>query len=336
MLIENVKNSVSLKGFLEQHGAVFREIGGHWRSDHCPCCGEGRRETNKLAISPTGLKWRCFSCGKGGDVIDAAAFIWAIPHRDAIRRLASEQWVSEAMPVIRKKKPVSDAGARNSALKEALERLQEATLRRVPDDDAVRYLTVERRIPGKILAQAQGHRLLGFLPSDPFECRLFLEDTVGKDLMVRAGLWKAEKKMPAIAYRPIVFFFPAGDSAEFRLARPAQEGERKALRYGTASRPWYWPGLSGDGRLVVVEGAIDMLSMVALGFKGDVLAIPGATVWRPEWFAGAKRVVVCLDPDKAGRTATARIKDACHRMNIPVTDRTPNTGDVNDVLRAAA
>lgn len=339
-LIENVKASISLQGFLEGFGAKFSRVGGGLRSDACPCCGEGQKGSNKVGLLAGGQKWRCFSCGKGGDVIDAAAFLWGIPHRDAIHRLAKEQWVDDTAPIRRNTKAQAEDEAKRSmqaALNEALKRLQTAVAGFVPDDEHVTYLTgraeTQRSIPGRIVAQAQARGMLGFLPNNPIKARMFLEDRVGKDLMIRAGLWNPDKKMPAIAYRPLVFFMPGMDSAEFRMARKAEEGERKAIRYGSASRPWYWSGEDG-AKLAVVEGAVDLLSLVALGFKGDVIGLPGATVWRPEWFAGAGKVFTCLDPDKAGKTATQRIMAACERMGIEVEDKSPVEGDVNDMLKA--
>jgi DNA primase len=333
-LIEQVKASVALQGFLEGYGrAEFRHVAGNLRSDTCPCCGEGKKGSNKLAIHPSGMKWRCFSCGKGGDVIDAAALIWGISHRDALHRLAKEQWVDVTAPIPPRPQKSEGDKERQEALKEALKRLQRAAAAHVHEDEVVNYLIRDRGIPGRIIAQAQAQGMLGFLPKDPLRAKMLLEDRVGKDLMIRAGLWNPEKKMPGVAYRPIIFFMPGLDSAEFRLARKAGEGERKAIRYGSASRPWYWSGEDGS-RLAVVEGAIDLLSLVALGFKGDVVGIPGASVWRPEWFAWASRVYTCLDPDKAGRIATQRIIAACERMGIEVIDKSPVEGDVNDILRS--
>lgn len=340
-LIENVKASVSLQGFLEGFGAKFTRVGVGLRSDACPCCGEGQKGSNKVGLLAGGQKWRCFSCGKGGDVIDAAAFLWGIPHRDALHRLAKEQWVSDTVPVTRNSRAKTEEDqkkAQQAALNEVLKRLQKAVAGYVPEDEVIAYLTRhdeehQRGIPGRIVAQAQARGMLGFLPNNPLKARMFLEDRVGKDLLIQAGLWNPEKKMPAIAYRPLVFFMPGMDSAEFRLAREAGEGERKAIRYGSASRPWYWPGEDGS-KLAVVEGAIDLLSMVALGFKGDIAGLPGATVWRPEWFAGAGKVYTCLDPDKAGKTATSRILAACGRLGIEAVDRSPVEGDVNDILRS--
>lgn len=332
-LIENVKASVSLQVFLEEHGAQFRKVGGNWRSDFCPCCGASRADSNKLGLHSGDQKWRCFSCGRGGDVIDAAAALWCMPHRDALKRLAGEQWVSAATPVMRRRSSTDPSAnqARQAALNKALERLREGVGKLAPDPEVMAYMTKVRGIPGRVIAKAQALKMLGFLPAAPFQARLFLEDTVGQDLMLESGLWKEGQKIPAIAYRPIVFFLPGMDSAEFRLCRKPNDGERKAIRYGSASRPWYWAG--EDSRLAVVEGAVDLLSLVALGFKGDIIGLPGASVWRPEWFAGASRVLVCLDPDKAGQNATTRILAACERLGIPAINRAPKNGDVNDNLR---
>jgi DNA primase len=336
--IDAIKASVDLRSFLESEGARFNTVGGVPRSDSCPCCGNGHKGNNKLALLKNGEKWRCFSCGKGGDVIDAASLSWSMTTRDAIKRLAEDQWVESSVKINRTatKKYDSLKEERQKALTVALTKLSEAIKHNgpVPHAELVNYLAIERGIgkeDPRIIAQAMKNGMLGFLPNSPFRAKAFLEEAIGFDLMIESGLWNPEKKMPAIAYRPIVFFMPGFESAEFRLGRVAAEGEKKAIRYGSSPRPWYWSGTDGS-KVAVVEGAIDLLSLVAYGFQGDIIGIPGATVWTPEWLKGYSKVLTCLDPDAAGRAATAKILEACNSLGISGIDRTPTRGDINDML----
>jgi hypothetical protein len=258
--------------------------------------------------------------------------------KDAVKRLAEDHWVDASVRLDRSASKKTDElkTARQAALSKALKLLSDALRNQgpVPHTDLVNYLAVERGIgknDPKILAKAMQSGMLGFLPNSPFRAKAFLEETVGKDLMIDAGLWNPDKTMPAIAYRPIVFFMPGYESAEFRLGRSVAEGEKKAIRYGSSSRPWYWAGDNGSS-LAVVEGAIDLLSLVAYGYSGDIIGIPGATVWTPDWFKGYSKVLTCLDPDTAGKTATAKIIQACSELGISAVDKTPPKGDINDML----
>jgi hypothetical protein len=75
-----------------------------------------------------------------------------------------------------------------------------------------------------------------------------------------------------------------------------------------------------------------MLSLAALGYKGDIIGLPGASVWEPEWFAGNSRILLCLDNDKAGQDAAAAITRWCRENGMPVKNSPPPAGDVNKQL----
>jgi len=60
---------------------------GFW---NCPLCGSGTGPNRSGAFKITGEKWRCFSCGRGGDVLDLLGEVEGLPDfRDRARR-ASE------------------------------------------------------------------------------------------------------------------------------------------------------------------------------------------------------------------------------------------------------
>lgn len=330
-MYSNIKEAIDLRGFLEENGVFFRKVGAYFRSDTCPCCGEGATGSNRVGIEGNGLRWRCFACGKGGDVLDAASFMWGVSIKDAAQKLAAERWVPMSQPITRTVKVVTKDT--QPMVSEVLKRMKEGLKPDIPDPEVLQYLSRDRAIPMPIIRKAFQLGMLRFLPSNPLKARTRLEDVVGRELLEEAGMWNPEKKMPAAAYRPIIFFLPGESSAEFRLGRAATEGERKAIRYGSSERPWYWEG-DGSKPLAIVEGAIDMLSMVALGYKGDVMGLPGASVWKEEWFMGASSMIVCLDPDKAGIKATSAILEVASRYGISAIDKAPPEGrDVNDELR---
>jgi len=95
-----------------------------------------------------------------------------------------------------------------------------------------------------------------------------------------------------------------------------QAGERKiAWAFGGNSELWRQDRLTLKQvrRVFITEGETDAISLVDAGAENDssvaVVAIPGASCWRPEWNAlfTAREVLVMTDADAAGEKAAAKI-----------------------------
>lgn len=330
---EQVREAIDLQQFLEtETGAEFHNIGGVPRTDTCPCCGH-KKNSNRVALLKGNKRWRCFTCGNGGDIVDAASYLWSMTIKDTMQKLSSDFWVTSAVKIDRRTpEKMNEAKAiRQKALTKALNLLQDA-LAFERNDEAFKYLTEARGLSGRLVSKSILNGMIGFLPSNHYYAYDLLKEVIGVDLMIEAGLLKPENKIAAIAFRPIVFFLPEAHSAEFRLGKQAAPNERKALRYGTSPRPWFWVGEKESNQLAMVEGAIDLLSLVEYGFKGDIIGLPGASVWHPDWLKGYDKVITCLDPDDAGRKATLKILEHCESMGVEAVDRTPPEGDVNYML----
>lgn len=326
---EAVRARVNLRAFLETElGARFEKLGGHLRASSCPACGTGGGMSHKLVLlGEHNEKWKCFSCGERGDVSDAAMKTWGISLRQALRRLATE---APPLPLALPEATPQKDRARQEAVRDVIQRIRAGVLTQGLNQQTVNYL-VERGISERVVREGTRRGLFGALPPNETEAIRWLVKQVGRERMEAAGMWGADKRAPAVAYRPLAFFL-GSESAEFRLIRKPGENERKALRYGEAEQPWIWTG-KDRSKAVITEGAIDLLSMVELGYNGDVIGLPGASTWKPEWFQRYRRIALCLDPDKAGQEAATKILDACHKAGIQAENRPPKGGDVNEFLR---
>lgn len=67
--IERVKEAADLKRWCEDH------LERKGRTFVCPACGSGKGEHGTPAFSIKGNRWKCFSCEKGGDVIDLQGIV---------------------------------------------------------------------------------------------------------------------------------------------------------------------------------------------------------------------------------------------------------------------
>lgn len=348
-LFERVKEAHDLDAFFEDVLKAKAQNYPQGRRYHVcpvPSCGTSKHESHKVRVRDG--QWRCHKCGSSGSVIDAAAHAWGMSQMEAAKRLAGDR--DRPMPaVVRQSAPEEsdvERDARYQALQEVFTILQVAVQENKDDQACLAYLIGDRKIPEEVIRSAQARGILGFLPSEPVQAVRFLVKHVGKELLVKAGLWKEGAKMPGIVYRPIISFMPGGASAEFRLARkPRDQKENKALRYGPMIYPWYWRGETLS--VMVVEGVIDMMSAVALGYKGHIIAVPGCNNWKSEWFQklharlGAKRYYIALDndesPDNPGQTWARKMAEVMQQFGLPhVIKDLPPGRDINDLLRAKA
>lgn len=330
------------------NGFELRKQGSGWSAKHCPHCSEGSSVMPLSLFARDGLwRWNCFKCNRGGSVVDFCAAIWGCTEMEAAKRLANdgEFGVVKTAPAtdLPAKVEIAQKAAQALAVNDALEHLLRGGYTREPE--AVEYLK-NREISEEVQMEACSRGILRYIPVNPREAQKLLLDRVGFDRMAQAGIIKPGKTYPAIAFRPLVFFFPGQKAAEFRLARKPKEGEAKTIRYGSSKWPWFWAHSKHNNNIktvYIVEGVIDMLSMVELGLKdGDaILAMPGTSSWQERWFSALHerhpgvRFILALDSDAPGKKAAEEIMKVLEKLKAPIMQVEPQGGkDWNEHLIA--
>lgn len=339
MLFEKAK-ARCLVDFARRSGFTLRKQGNGYAAKNCPYCSPGSNDALSIFPKDGVWRWHCFRCNRGGTVVDFAAAVWGVTDLQAAMRLANEEHIEAAtLPAAAQSIPVLD-----DALKEALALLLKHG--HTSDRGCMDYLR-SRGISERVVTEAVRRGLLRFLPSDPYRANKMLNERLGVPMLRQAGFLKLDSRWPGISFRPMVFFFPGCSAAEFRLARPPKDGEPKAIRYGHVKWPWWWKEGNTVSTIYVVEGVIDLLSLVELGLKkGEaVIGIPGVTSWREEWFAAAMKAhpeakfVVALDADDAGQKAARTLSETLGGKGAQVVERIPQHHDWNEhllAIRAAA
>lgn len=279
---------------------------GKWRRySSCPNCGPGSAASVKTTVGHSGY-WSCYSCGESGDVVDAAVLFWECTKIEAAYRLVNNVAMGAKTQRYLTEQAVKEmdvaSKVKAQALESVLARLRDISRSSGLDREVEAYLSEARALPVSIIRQAVQHGIVGSLPADKVTATKFLLNHFTREQLGAAGLWKTDAKMPGIVYRPLIFFSPDVKSAEFRLIKQPAEKEVKAIRHGGITLPWKWPG-TWQGHLIV-EGAIDMLSSVALGYRGTIIGLPGCGSWvdHPEWFASVEKGTAAFDND-AGKKA---------------------------------
>lgn len=353
-VISQAKREVNLVDFLERElGVKPRSTSKGFRFSSCPHCGPGPSGSMKLSVLADSDSYHCFGCmGKNDSrsVVDAAAALFCLdPTKSAVKLLKDNgyalQPASKFRPVFIKQ-PEENV---DHYVSEVILKLFDCLQGR-KNDKVMNYLTVQRGIQPWVIQACIDQKMLGFMPEISYHAIGMLNKHIGKDLMVKAKMWNPEKNAPAVAFRPLVSFFPGRTRAEFRLIKPASEGEAKGMRYGTDTFPWYFEQDSTN--TAIVEGFIDMMSLLSLGWEGSVIALAGTNSWKTDWFVGnakkrgVSRFFSFLDNDnETERTGpiknpgvywTYMLDAALKKEGLEHVPCQPDSGDLNDVLRSGA
>lgn len=352
-----VAKAIDLDRFLTAALGVNPVRANGWlRYSSCPRCGDSSKDSVKL--STINGYWKCFGCEGSGDVIKAASEFYGLNSSplSAAKRLVEEygSGFSQA-PVSRPARHHHDEEdeKRHQAFSNVLSKLRGMDFGAELPPKIMQYLVVDRALPAKLVQDAYRKGMILGLPTDPRSIRQLLQAHFSREELDTAKLWKLDKDYPGIAYRPLVFPLPGGTSAEFRIIdeRNRKEGTIKSIRYGKTTNPWVWQGSDPTKAVMIVEGIIDMLSVVALGFKGDVIAVPGVNSWvehAKPWFGHliGKKVIICFDNDtekkglikNPGQHWAFKLSSVLTELGAKTVENKllPIGTDPNDILRARA
>lgn len=358
---------LSLSNFLDNElKTEGKHLSGTVRYSNCPWCGTTKNEANNhLAVLKGDRQCHCHRCKEGGDIIATAMQLWGTSNWEtALLLTGKSKETSTNVSPIKHRVIVPDEDVKKLEaeralyLREALIKIHAAAESYKDEQACMDYLHIERSLPEDVIREAQRRKMLCFLPADPVKCKQLLLEKVGESLLKSSGLWKDGAKSAAIFYRPLMFILPGFHSAEFRIiGQPDNEDTPKGIRYGKNIKlPFVWR-VEQSSRAMVVEGFIDMLSAVALGYAGHVVGMPGANSWNPEWFTSiasklsVEKWFLALDNDSdevdelvngkiigklknPGQTWAAKLQEELTKLNMSNQLKSPPAHhDINDVLR---
>jgi len=306
---ERVKDGASLKAYAEDK--LEKARGGYI----CPECGSGTgpKKTPAFSITPDGKRWKCFSCGTGGDVFDLAGIIngtddkaeqlqivasWAGIAIEGAARDTTMYWDD---PIGCKGSGAKEERARRRAEREAERRAQ------MPDYTVGRQAERER-IKAAQEAIKTHQEAVAYL-----EGRGFTRDEIER---FQFG-YDVEKKRVVIPWRGCDYYHidRAIDGREPKYTKPKTEV--------VGPQPVDNPDTIEESHVFIVEGMLDALAVEAVGQPAVGLA---GTAYRAVLESLASRgyrgvVVLMLDADKDGRAAqekAAAMAEELHLLHLEV------------------
>lgn len=306
---EEIKSRLSIEEVVQRYVDLKRS--GSSYKGLCPFHGE---KTASFYVTPSRGMYKCFGCGKSGDIFTFVEEIERVDFTEALRRLAEQAGVQ-----------LPDRTDRTPSLKK---RLHEANA-------AAAQFFVE------VLGSSQGGRAGAYLSERGFEAASYSPFALGYAPAERDALYErlhtAGYEDRLLVSAGLIFQDDANqkprDRFRARLMFPIRDGSGRVLGFGGRTlgdeQPKYLnspqtevfdkssvlygiqlasAGIRESKVAVLVEGYLDAIRAYSSGFT-NVVASLGTSVTVAQLSALSRMtntVILALDPDPAGQAAAAR------------------------------
>ena len=310
---ETLKNSVDIVRTIGDY-IRLRKVGGTSRYlGLCPFHGEKSPSFNVHADRQF---YKCFGCGKGGDVFSFVMEIDGLGFYEAMKLLAEKNGIP--MPKARED---FDPESRRKATIQDLHEIAAKHFRETlftPAGDAARTYLNKRGVGQKLAEEFQ----LGFSDTQGTLTRLFQRQGVDEELLEASGLCLKRNDGPGFfdRFRNRLMFPIWNESGKVIAFGGRTLGEDQPKYLNSPETPIYRKshvlynlhhareGARKSGRMILVEGYMDVIGVHSAGVR-EVVASCGTSLTSQQVRSikrHADRVVVNFDPDNAGANAAER------------------------------
>jgi len=306
---EEIKSRLAIEDVVQRYVDLKRS--GSSYKGLCPFHGE---KTPSFYVTPSRGMYKCFGCGKSGDIFTFVEEIERVDFPEALRRLAEQAGVQ-----------LPDRTERAPSLKKRLYEANEA---------AANFFS-------EVLGSSQGERARSYLQERAFEAGAFQAFALGYapagrdhlyDRLHAAGFEDRLLVAAGLTFQDDVNEKPR-DRFRARVMFPIRDASGRVLGFGgrtlTDDQPKYLnspqtevfdkssvlygiqiagAGIRESKSAVLVEGYLDAIRAQSSGFA-NVVASLGTSVTVAQLSALSRMtntVILALDPDPAGQAAAAR------------------------------
>lgn len=307
--LDELRSRITLSSLIGRHVKVQR-AGREFKA----CCPFHNEKTPSFTINDDKGFYHCFGCGAHGDAIRFLTDHQGLGFMDAVKELASEAGMSVPAPDPR----AAEAAQARGSLHDVCQAAQDwfvAQLHSAAGEQARAYLK-NRGLMAETIARFG----IGFAPDSRTGIKSAL-GSIDEDLLVEAGLLiKVDDKAPYDRFRGRVMI-PIRDPRGRVIAfggRILGQGEPKYLNSPDTplfdkGRTLYnlhlaAPASRQSGRVVVVEGYMDVIALAQAGF-GECVAPLGTALTEHQierLWKMVDRPLLCFDGDSAGQKAAMR------------------------------
>lgn len=323
--IDEVKSRLDIVDFIA--GSVQIKKTGRNYKGLCPFHGE---KTPSFVVFPDSQSWRCFGCGRGGDIFAFAMELHGWDFTEAMHQLASMAGV-ELRPLTPQQSEAKEKEERYAqALHEAAILFHKLLMGKEYAAGAYEYV-VGRGLNDETLNAF----LIGYAPDSwDYTSQYLLQLGFAHDDLVQAGLvverddsrmydrFRHRLMIPIRnASEQVVGFGARGLASD---AVPKYLNSPQSLLFDKSTLLFAFPEARRRIRetetAVIVEGYMDVLQAHQAGFA-NVVAQMGTSLTEPQLrllARYARQIVLALDADAAGQMATQRGRETIERASEQV------------------
>ena len=310
--LDELRTRVTLSSVIGRTTRI-QKAGREWKA----CCPFHNEKTPSFTINDEKGFYHCFGCGAHGDVIRWMTDQRGLPFMDAVKELAVEAGMEVPAPDPK----AAERAIQQQSLHDVMAAAQAFFVERLASDagaEARAYLA-RRGFPAAIVREFG----FGFAPDSRTALKAALPQ-FPQDMLIEAGLLiKVEERDPYDRFRARLML-PITDARGRVIAfggRILDAAKTDAPKYlNSPETPLFdkgrtlynlqraAPASRTSGRIVVVEGYMDVVALAAAGI-GEAVA-PLGTALTEEQIERLWRVhecpVLCFDGDAAGKRAAMR------------------------------
>lgn len=340
-LRDEIKRRMDYRSFYQRYCPDARQTGARLQS-LCPIPAHAHSGKGHPSLSvdlQQGL-FNCFSRGEGGDAITFYELMHGVSFARAVRELARELGVAGREG---RRPSLATASAPDPSEFEGFEPLDAEAMSAV----CARFLEVcraEDQLEGisylarrGIDAATMRRAGVAYFPRRAYRRVMRrMRESFHVGVLRRGGLFNRREHLTFYRHRLLFPFFVEG-RALYLQARTTAAGVEPRWHNLRGPIPALYNvdalrGLASNSVVYLVEGFTDTLTLAARGFAA--VGLVGAGGLKEEWLAPLARfrVVAALDPDAAGRRASARYREmfAARGLRLAVVNLPT---DVNDFFR---
>lgn len=302
-ILEQVKTADNLRAYVEQ----ITERRGP-KTYVCPICGSGNGPKKTAAFNLNGDKWKCFSCGNGGDLLD---LIGEVEHIDGYTERLHR--AAEIFGIDHDRQP------RPATYDEPLVLGQ--TIRDVaPKPDYTEGREWHRAYVAEAVARLRDHA--GDYPEA-------IEYLRGRNLLGMGLGYDPQKRRIVIPWPSCDYYHADRDitgNAKHKYLKPKSDSDEKK-DHPVGPIPFWDRAALRSPAFFVVEGELDALAVKAAG--GDAVALCGTSnvmrfVNEYTITTGAGLPVILLDMDAEGRRASTDLVTELEKRGVTYLEVSPD------------
>lgn len=327
--------AAGLRDYVER--VTKRSKGGNYV---CPLCksGTGKDHSGAFSIEPSGEKWKCFKCQKGGDVLDLIGEVEHIySFTDRVKRAAEYfgipvEW-EENSSYYRRSTAAEDFAPENQNQPKTERNKQQ----RKPEQMDFRAFYLQAN---KNLCNTDYHRGISLDTLNRFNVGFVESWKLPLEIYLKNHPEKTRESWEKLPTSPRLIIPITDHSYIARDTRPQLTEEQsgyKKQKIGGQDSPFnvaaLWTALRP---IFIVEGELDALSIIDVG--GEAIAL-GSTAYKNIFLNCLDRhipeepLIIAMDSDNAGQKAAAELAAEFEKRGLVYIECELGTKDANELLQ---